>query len=103
MVADDLAGIQPIRRVGISPQTSLKGGSNGIRVETEYRPAFGEIGSVAASLFGENPKQQMYDDRRALKQVLEVGEKARPDASILPTMHAAQPPSEVSTGVALSH
>ena len=66
-----------------------------IRVEMEYRPPFGKIGSVAASLFRENPKQQMYDDLRAMKQVLEVGEKARSDASIFPTMHAAQPPSTV--------
>jgi len=66
-----------------------------IRVELEYRPPFGKIGSVAASLFRENPKQQMYDDLRAMKQVLEVGEKARSDASIFPAMHAAQPPSTV--------
>lgn len=65
-----------------------------IRVEMEYQPPFGKIGSVVASLFRENPKQQMYDDLRAMKQVLEVGEKAHSDASIFPTMHAAQPPSE---------
>lgn len=64
-----------------------------IRVELEYRPPFGKIGSVAASLFRENPKQQMYDDLRAMKQILEVGDLARSDASIFPTMHAAQPPS----------
>ena len=66
-----------------------------IRVELEYRPPFGKIGSVVAGLFRENPKQQMYDDLRAMKQVLEVGEKARSDASIFPAMHAAQPPSKV--------
>lgn len=66
-----------------------------IRVEMEYRPPFGKIGSVVASLFREDPKQQMYDDLRAMKQVLEVGGKARSDASIFPTMHAAQPPSVV--------
>ncbi len=64
-----------------------------VRVEMEYRPPFGKIGSVAASLFRENPKQQLYDDLRAMKQILEVGEKALSDASIFPTMHAAQPPS----------
>jgi hypothetical protein len=60
----------------------------------EYRPPLGKIGSVVATLFRENPKQQMYDDLRAMKQVLEVGEKARSDASIYPGMHAAQPPAE---------
>lgn len=73
-----------------------------IRVELEYRPPFGKIGSVAASLFRENPKQQIFDDLRAMKQVLEVGEKTRSDASIFPTMHAAQPPSVVPE-MALSH
>lgn len=66
-----------------------------IRIELEYRPPFGKIGSVAASLFREDPKQQIYDDLRAMKQVLEVGEKARSDASIFPGIHAAQPPSRV--------
>jgi len=73
-----------------------------IRVELEYRPPFGKIGAVVASLFRESPKQQIYDDLRAMKQVLEVGEKARSDASIFPTMHAAQPPSVVPE-MALSH
>jgi len=66
-----------------------------IRVELEYRPPLGRIGSVAASLFRENPKQQIYDDLRAMKQVLEVGERTRSDASIFPSPHAAQPPSRV--------
>ncbi len=66
-----------------------------IRVELEYQPPFGKIGSVAASLFRKDPKQQIYDDLRAMKQVLEVGEKAHSDASIFPAMHAAQPPSVV--------
>jgi len=73
-----------------------------IRVELEYRPPFGKIGSVAASLFRENPKQQIYDDLRVMKQVLEVGEKARSEASIFPTMHAAQPAAVVPE-MALSH
>lgn len=73
-----------------------------IRVELEYRPPFGKVGSVVASLFRENPKQQMYDDLRALKQILEVGEKAHSDASIFPTMHAAQPPAEVPAEIAVS-
>jgi uncharacterized membrane protein len=66
-----------------------------VRVEFEYEPPFGKIASVAASLFRENPKQQLYDSLRAMKQLLEVGEKPRSDASIFPTMHAAQPPSTV--------
>jgi uncharacterized membrane protein len=66
-----------------------------VRVEMEYEPPFGQMGSVAASLFRKNPKQQLYDDLRAMKQILEVGEKPRSDASIFPIMHAAQPPSTV--------
>jgi len=76
-------------------QPATGGRGTQIRVELEYQPPFGKLGAVAASLFRENPKQQMYDDLRAMKQVLEVGDRARSDASIFPTMHAAQPPAEV--------
>jgi uncharacterized membrane protein len=79
--------------VWFEPATGNRGTM--VRVEMEYRPPFGKIGAVAASLFRENPKQQIYDDLRALKQVLEVGERTRSDASIFPTVHAAQPPAVV--------
>jgi uncharacterized membrane protein len=45
-----------------------------IRVELRYDPPAGGIGTVVAKLFGEDPEQQVKDDLRRLKQLLETGE-----------------------------
>jgi uncharacterized membrane protein len=45
-----------------------------IRVELDYDPPAGAIGSAIAKLFGEEPSQQLRDDLRRFKQVLETGE-----------------------------
>jgi hypothetical protein len=52
-----------------------------VRVELEYRPPGGVAAAAAASLFHEAPHQQLHDDLRRLKQVLEVGEVVRSDGS----------------------
>jgi uncharacterized membrane protein len=51
-------------------------GSDGteVRVELAYDPPGGALGKVVAKLFGEEPQQQLTDDLRRLKQVLETGE-----------------------------
>ncbi|MBV8818246.1 MAG: SRPBCC family protein [Acidobacteriaceae bacterium] len=67
-----------------------------VRVELQYDPPGGRIGSVIAKLFREEPKQQIYDDLRAFKQIMETGEKARSDASIVPGKHPAQPPAKAA-------
>jgi uncharacterized membrane protein len=65
-----------------------------VRVQLQYDPPGGAIGAMAAKLFGEEPAQQVYDDLRAFKQVMEVGEVVRSDASIHARPHPAQPPAE---------
>jgi uncharacterized membrane protein len=45
-----------------------------VRVELSYDPPGGALGKVVAKLFGEEPQQQITDDLRRLKQVLETGE-----------------------------
>lgn len=45
-----------------------------LRVDMEYRPPAGALGAAVAMAFGEEPEQQLRDDLRRLKQVLEVGE-----------------------------
>lgn len=45
-----------------------------VRVELTYDPPAGVLGKVAAKLFGEEPQQQVTDDLRRLKQVLETGQ-----------------------------
>ena len=44
-------------------------------VEIDYEPPFGVVGAVAAKLFGEEPAQQVQEDLRHFKQVMEAGEK----------------------------
>jgi uncharacterized membrane protein len=52
-----------------------------VRVEMEYKPLGGMAGAAFARLFGESPEQQIYDDLRRLKQVIEIGEVVRSDGS----------------------
>lgn len=48
-----------------------------IEVDLLYEPPAGRIGAGIARLFGEEPGQQVRDDLRRLKQVLETGEVMR--------------------------
>jgi len=45
-----------------------------IIVELEYAPPGGAVGAAVAKLFGEEPNQQLRDDVRRFKQVVETGE-----------------------------
>lgn len=64
-----------------------------VRVELEYKPPAGAVGWAIAKLFGEEPGQQIDDDLRILKQIMETGEVVKSDASIHRGMHPAQPPA----------
>jgi len=70
-----------------------------LHVTVEYTPPGGGLGSVVAKLFGEEPAQQVSDDLRRFKQLVETGEIARSDGAPLGTRAAntvgqrdAQPP-----------
>lgn len=65
-----------------------------VRVKLEYVPPGGAGGTLLAQLTGEEPEQQIYDDLRRFKQVMEIGEVVRSDASITRAPRAAQPPKE---------
>lgn len=47
-----------------------------VRVTLEYDPPGGVIGAAIAKLFGEAPDQQIQEDLRRLKQVMETGVQA---------------------------
>jgi uncharacterized membrane protein len=49
-------------------------GGTTVRVTLRYDPPGGAIGSLVARLFGENPEQQIEEDLRRFKQVMETGE-----------------------------
>jgi uncharacterized membrane protein len=65
-----------------------------VRVELEYKPPLGKLGSKVAMLFREEPGQQVMDDLRHLKQVLETGEVLFSDATKQRGPHPAQPSDE---------
>ena len=47
-----------------------------VKVVTKYNPPGGAIGDAIAKLFGEEPEQQIGDDLRRFKQLMEAGEIA---------------------------
>jgi uncharacterized membrane protein len=47
-----------------------------VKVEIEYNPPAGAIGDKLLGLFGESPKQQLGDDLRRFKMLMEAGEIA---------------------------
>jgi uncharacterized membrane protein len=53
-----------------------------VRVEVQYDPPVGSAGALIAKLFGEEPGQQIADDMRRFKQVMETGEVVRSDGSL---------------------
>ncbi len=62
-----------------------------VRVELEYDPPFGKLGSKVAMLFREEPGQQVHDDLRHFKQVMELGEIVLSDATKQRGPHWARP------------
>ena len=54
----------------------LGGSSTEVRVVLSYEPPAGRLGAAMAKLFGEEPHQQVDEDLRRFKQVMESGEIA---------------------------
>jgi uncharacterized membrane protein len=81
-----------VRNAGTVRFQSAPGGrGTEVRVDLEYDPPFGKLGSKVAMLFREEPGQQVHDDLRHFKQVMELGEIVFSDASAHKGMHPAQP------------
>jgi len=59
-----------------------------VTVELDYTPPGGAAGKAVAKLLGEEPDQQIRDDLRRFKQVIETGEVVRSDGS--PTGHSTR-------------
>jgi uncharacterized membrane protein len=58
--------------VRFEPATGGRGTT--VRVTLKYDPPGGKLGSIVAKLFGEEPSQQIEEDLRRFKQVMETGE-----------------------------
>jgi uncharacterized membrane protein len=61
-----------------------------VRVKIGYRMPGGALAKAAATLFGESPDQQVDDDLRRFKQILETGQVLRSDGSPEGTAAARQ-------------
>jgi uncharacterized membrane protein len=66
-------------RVRFEPAPGNRGTE--VRVQLGYAPPAGALGRAVAKLFGEEPEQQVRDDLRRFKQVLETGEVVRSEGS----------------------
>ena len=70
-----------------------------VHVEMRYDPPGGIIGNWVAKLFGESPEQQVYDDLRHFKQVMETGQVVLSDGTFDGShivQRPAQPPATVA-------
>ena len=64
-----------------------------VKVNIQYNPPGGVLGKTVAKLFGEEPEQQLDDDLRRFKQMLEVGEVVVSDATLFGTGYMEQRPA----------
>jgi uncharacterized membrane protein len=70
-----------------------------VTVSFAYDPPGGAVGTAIASLFGDEPGQQIQDGLRAFKQAMETGEVVHSDASIHQGPHPARPPERSVSSV----
>ena len=68
------------------------GSATVVTVQMEYAPPGGKVGAAIAKLFRKEPGQQIGDDLRRFKQVLETGEVLLSDASAVGAFQPARPP-----------
>lgn len=67
-----------------------------VAVDLHYSPSGGVITAKLAKLFHRAPGQEVNDDLRSFKQVMETGEIVVSDATVNRGPHPAQPPKEVA-------
>jgi uncharacterized membrane protein len=63
-----------------------------VRVVMDYAPNGGVVKPVIGKVLGMDLGQRIFHDLRNFKQMMEIGEVTKSDASIHEGMHAAQPP-----------
>jgi uncharacterized membrane protein len=78
----ELIGWQSTENADVATAGSVRfvpaeSGGTEIIVHLQYEPPAGKIGSLVASIFGEEPSQQIRADLRRLKEILETGEVPR--------------------------
>jgi uncharacterized membrane protein len=77
-IEGELIGWQSTENADVATAGSVRfipamGGGTEIIVHLQYDPPAGKLGSLVASMFGEEPSQQIRADLRRLKEILETG------------------------------
>ena len=62
-----------------------------VSLDVQYKPKGGPLGAKVGKLFSAIPKTQMQNDLRRFKQLVEVGEVVKSDATAVRGMHPARP------------
>jgi uncharacterized membrane protein len=73
------AGVHNSGKVTFQPAPGERGTE--VRLELRYDMPGGALGDIVAKLFGEEPEQQVRDDLRRFKHVVETGEVVRSDGT----------------------
>lgn len=78
----ELIGWQSTANADVATAGSVRfvpamGGGTEIIVHLQYEPPAGKLGALVASVFGEEPSQQIRADLQRLKQILETGDVPR--------------------------
>ena len=76
--------------VRFRPATGNRGTE--VELQTQIKPKGGPVGAKIAELFSVVPKTQMSNDLRRFKQLIEIGEVVKSDATAVAGMHPARPP-----------
>jgi uncharacterized membrane protein len=81
-IQGELIGWQSTANADVATAGSVRfvpamGGGTEIIVHLQYEPPAGKLGSLVASVFGEEPSQQIRADLRRLKEILETGDVPR--------------------------
>lgn len=81
-IEGELIGWQSTDNADVATAGSVRfvpaaGGGTEIIVHLQYEPPAGKLGSLVASMFGEEPSQQIRADLRRLKEILETGDVPR--------------------------
>ncbi|HXQ78306.1 MAG TPA: SRPBCC family protein, partial [Gemmatimonadaceae bacterium] len=63
-----------------------------VQLETEFTPKGGPLGAKVARIIATIPKTNLSNDLRRFKQLIELGEVVKSDASAVAGMHPARPP-----------
>jgi uncharacterized membrane protein len=69
-----------------------------VQLEAEFRPKGGALGGRVTRIMATIPKTNLSNDLRRFKQLIELGEVVKSDASAVPGMHPARAPQFTEMG-----